>query len=173
MRAVALALMMAAAAACGSDGDDGDPCDDPNVVCDPFDAPPAAPFAGTWQAQRLETARDCSLDVDPRFDVRILIEGNPTDGYTAVDANNIGSPGNGGTLSMVDGQEQLAVSFQEYWPGFGSQPDVAPGVSFVLRLSTPTRLVGTSQANAYYSVDGELVRCTFDFTLNAVRAGDS
>lgn len=104
--------------------------------------------------------------------MRILIEGNPIDGYTAVDAGNIGTPGNGGTLSVVDGQEQLAVSFQEYWPGFGSQPDVAPGVFFQLRTGGPG-LVGTSTANAYYSVNSELVRCTFDFTLTAVRAADS
>ncbi len=168
MRAVALASMMVAVAACGSGDDDGDPCDEPDV-CDSFDAPPADnTFTGTWEAQRVETARDCALDVDPRLDVRILIEGNATDGYTAVAADNIGSPGNGGTLGVVDGQQQLAISFQEYWPGFGSQPDVAPGVLFRLRTGGPG-LVGTSQANAYYSVNSELVHCTFDFTLTATR----
>lgn len=126
-------------------------------------------FAGTWAVSRTRTTTECAFDFTPASSVRMLIEGNVVDGYTAVDAFNIGSLGNGGTLSVVDGREQLAVGFQEYWPGLGSQPDVAPGVGFVL-WHDGDGLAGTSSARAYYSVDGELVPCQFDFTLTAIPA---
>jgi hypothetical protein len=155
-------LLSATLAACGGDDFDCDPswCDpDAAIVAD-------SSFAGTWQAQRTLTGGLCAFDFDPRLDVRLLIEGNSAVGYTAVDAFNVGTPGNPGTFNPVT--NQLQVGFQEYWPGFGSQPDVAPGVSFTLRHDLGG-LVGTSRANAFYSVDGELEQCIFDFTLTATR----
>lgn len=104
---------------------------------------------------------------EPGLYVRMRIEGDSTVGYTAGDAFNIGTPGNGGAFSIADGAPRLAVSFQEYWPG---SPASAPGVFFLL-WESDTGLAGTARTTAPFLDGGTTVAtCMFDFTLTGTRA---